>query len=341
MPDTLTDESRSALETLASAAPPPADAADIPTTAEIVAAMRAMVLALSPLQGEPLPMHGVTDLQIDGPAGALTLRLYRPAPGRLPVILYLHGGGFIAGSVQAYDTALRVLAHRTGWAVAAVDYRLAPEHPYPAAPEDCFAAFRHVTGHAADHDLDGARVVIAGDSAGGLLSVVVALMARDRGGPAPAGLLCLYPNADMREDRDYPSLRLHDGKAISVAAVTRLFRLYIPDAANRLQPYASPVLASLSGLPRALFITSGCDPLRDEGEALANRMRDAGSDATVVRLQGALHGVLSIVTAVPAAAAQMFAAMTGFLRGIQASDPVPPDRAASEVEAAILSSRDH
>jgi len=317
MPDTLTDESSAALDMLASSAPPQADVSGTSTTAEIVAAVRAMVSGLVSLQGKPLPMHDVTDLQVDGPAGALALRLYRPASGRLPVILYLHGGGFLAGSVQAYDPALRILAHRTGWAVAAVDYRLAPEHPYPAAPEDCFAALCHIAAQAVDLNLDRDRVVVAGDSAGGLLSVVVTLMARDRGVPAPAGLLCLYPNSDMREDRDYPSLRLHDGKAIHVAALTQLFRLYIPDAATRLEPYASPVLEpDLSGLPQALFITSGCDPLRDEGEALAARMQGAGGNATVLRLEGTLHGVLSIMTAVPAAASQMLAVITKFLRDV-------------------------
>jgi acetyl esterase len=309
----LTNESQEILKMLAAVAGELSSSTEA-NRDETIAAIRRSMLSALPLQGALQPMSSITDRYFDGPGSPILIRLYRPSPGRLPVVLYLHGGAFTAGSVDAYDGAMRVLANRTGWAVAAVNYRLAPEYPYPTAPEDCFAAFRHLVAQASSYDIDGDRVVVAGDSAGGLLAAAVALMARDRGGAAPGGFMCLYPNVDMREDRSYPSLREHDGKLIDVAAITRIFRAYIPDATTRLQAYASPVLAQdLSRLPPALIITCGCDPLCDEGEFFAARLSAAGVRTDTRRLMGTVHGVMAFLAVMPVAAADMLQAIETFL----------------------------
>ncbi len=252
---------------------------------------RDQLLQMIPLAGQPA---GATSTHhvFEGPDRPLDLRVYRDREGALPGLVYFHGGGFVAGSLDTHDPALRSLAAATGAAVIAVDYRRAPEYPFPAAPEDCFATLDHVATNHARFGIDPARLVVAGDSAGGLLATVVAAMARDRGGLSLAGQICLYPNTDLRLDRSYPSMPAFDGNIVDLAELSRCITLYLSgaDPAHR---YASPVLAAdLKGLPPALIVTCECDPLRDEGEAYADRLREAGVAVQHIRLPGMIHGAL-------------------------------------------------
>lgn len=289
---------------------------------ELLAAWRAIQSSLTCVQGAPLALHSVTDCRFEGAGSALTIRIYRPADGILPTLLYFHGGAFTGGSIAGYDTALRRLSHATGWIVAAAQYRLAPEHPYPAAPEDCHAALIRLANHGSSLGIDPTRIVAAGDSAGGLLAASVALMTRDRHGPQLAGIACLYPNFDLRADRFYPSMAAHDGKVFNLRHLHGLLDLYLPDGIDRSEPYASPGLApDLTGLPPALILTCECDPICDEGNYFAKRLRGAGVIVDDVRLNGMIHGVVPMMGLLPNGAALMMSSICSYLRGL-AGGPV-------------------
>jgi acetyl esterase len=309
---TPTSEAQSILDLMRAAAdadpePPPK------TASEILAAWRHRVASAIVLQGQPPDLAEVSDIPFGRAGEPIGLRLYRPAAGVLPVLLYLHGGGFVCGSIGSHDVPLRTLAQETGWAVAAVDYRLAPEHPYPAGLEDCYAALSHIAGAADALALDAARIVVGGDSAGGLLAAATSLMARDRGGPALAGMILLYPNTDLRDDSGYPSKTEHDGKIFSLVDFRRMMGLYLPGV-DRRHPYVSPVLADdLRGLPRSLTVVCECDPLHDEGMLWADRLRDAGTAAETVRLDGMVHGLLSFLPLAPVAGRRILESVRAFL----------------------------
>ena len=279
----------------------------------IAAAWRSGGNSIIPLQGPAAAGVEVSDSVFDHLGHAVRLKTYRPATGHLPAILYLHGGGFVAGSLESYDLPLRTFARETGWVIVSVDYRLAPEHPYPVGAEDCYAALRYLAAEAASLEIDPARIVVAGDSAGGLLAATTALRARDRNGPSLAGMICLYPNTDLSLDASYPSRTDHDGKIVNLSEFARLMMLYL-EGTDRRQPYVSPVMAAdLGRLPPGLVITCGSDPLRDEGLAFGRRLGEAGSPSETVHLEGALHGVLSMLPLMPGAGARMFLAIRTFL----------------------------
>ena len=253
--------------------------------------------------GEPEPVHEVANLTIPGPGGELPLRVYRPASARpLPALLYFFGGGWVLGTIDTADGVSRSLANSSGALVAVVGYRLAPEHPFPAAVEDCYAAVRWVAGHAEEIGADPARLVVGGDSAGGNLAAAVALRAR-AGGPALAGQLLVYPNTDqLADDR---SMRAADDPFLfnrrSVAWYRRHYLANPDDAAD---PLASPFRAeSLAGLPPALVITAEYDPLRDQGEAYAHRLADAGVQVELSRYPGMAHGFFTMAGTVDASRA--------------------------------------
>jgi len=253
--------------------------------------------------GEPEPVHEVANLTIPGPGGELPLRVYRPASARpLPALLYFFGGGWVLGTIDTADGVSRSLANSSGALVAVVGYRLAPEHPFPAAVEDCYAAVRWAAGHAEEIGADPARLVVGGDSAGGNLAAAVALRAR-AGGPALAGQLLVYPNTDqLADDR---SMRAADDPFLfnrrSVAWYRRHYLANPDDAAD---PLASPLRAeSLAGLPPALVITAEYDPLRDQGEAYAHRLADAGVQVELSRYPGMAHGFFTMAGTVDASRA--------------------------------------
>jgi acetyl esterase len=255
--------------------------------------------------GEPEPVHQVANLTIPGPGGELPLRLYRPAGQRpLPTLLYFFGGGWVLGTIDTADGVSRTLANSSGTLVAVVGYRLAPEHPFPAAIDDCYAAVRWVAGHAAEIGADPARLAVGGDSAGGNLAAAVVLLAR-AGGPALAGQLLVYPNTDQNADDE--SMRAADDPFLFNRHSVAWYRQhYLADPADVADPLASPLRAeSLAGLPPALVITAEYDPLRDQGEAYARRLADAGVHVELSRYPGMAHGFFTMAGSVDASRAAL------------------------------------
>ncbi len=249
------------------------------------------------LQPAPDEVAEVADLAIPGPGGPLPLRLYRGAgtpDGPLPCLVYLHGGGWVLGGLDSHDGVCRRLANLGACRVVAVDYRLAPEHPFPAAVEDSAAALAWVAGQAAGLGIDPARIAVGGDSAGGTLAAVLALMGRDGEAPAPVFQLLLYPAADLAMDT--PSYaRVTDGVPLTAAAMRYFVDHYAPDAAQRLDPRASPLRAvSLAGAAPAFVLTVGHDPLADEGQAYARRLEAEGVRVAALHLSDQLHGLVTM-----------------------------------------------
>ena len=270
------------------------------------------------LCGPGEPVAEVSDLDISGPGGDITLRVFRPQTERRPgVVAYLHGGGWTMGTIDSYDTPLRALANASGAIVAHVDYRLAPEHRFPAALDDSLTAIRWLVANATDLGGDPARVALAGDSAGGNLAAVAARRLR---GELPLRLQALiYPVIDA--GLNTPSYReFSEGHGLSAASMQRFWNLYL-DGADGGDPDASPLRASdLAGVAPAYVLTAEEDALRDEGEAYAAALRDAGVPTELVRWPGTIHGFFRWL-AVAAPAREAIDAVGAALR--QALDPVP------------------
>jgi acetyl esterase len=244
---------------------------------------------LSP--GEPEPVAHVENRTLPGPAGQIPVRIYRPVSGKaLPGLVYFHGGGFVLCNLDTHDGVCRSLANGAGCTVVSVDYRLAPEHPFPAGPEDCYAATRFAAERGGELGIDPTRIAIGGDSAGGNLTAVVAQMARDRRGPSLRYQLLVYPVTDARFDT--VSYRENaEGYFLTTNMMKWFWKKYLADAADADNAYASPLRAKdLAGLPPGLCITAEFDPLRDEGEAYAERLRKAGVDCETARYHGMFHG---------------------------------------------------
>lgn len=253
-------------------------------------ARRAMML-LSSLRGELAPVRSVADRSIPGPAGDIPVRVYTPAGSApLPLLVYFHGGGWVLGGIETHDGTCRELANGAGCVVVSVDYRLAPEHKFPAAPEDCYAATQWAAAHAAELGADARRLAVGGDSAGGNLAAVVSQMARDRGGPALVFQLLVYPVTVAGFDT--PSYRDNaEGYLLTTADMHWFWDHYLTGPADAANPYASPLRAArLDALPPALVITAEFDPLRDEGERYAHRLEEAGVSARLSRYDGVIHG---------------------------------------------------
>ncbi|MEU3456935.1 alpha/beta hydrolase [Micromonospora sp. NPDC006766] len=240
------------------------------------------------------PVHEVRDTHLPGPGGPLPVRIHRPAgDGPLPTLVYFFGGGWTLGSVDTADGICRRLANATPCQTVTVGYRLAPEHRFPAAVDDCHAALRWLAGHAEEFRIDPARLAVGGDSAGGNLAAAVTLLARADEGPRLAAQLLVYPNTDQRpgpgpaDDEDALLFNRH--------SVAWYRRHYLADPADAAHPLASPLLAEeLSGLPPALVITAEHDPLRDEGERYAARLREAGVPTEATRYDGMIHGFFAM-----------------------------------------------
>jgi acetyl esterase len=242
----------------------------------------------------PPQIGSVRNLVAETAAGTIPLRLYRPAgvsdATPLPAYLYFHGGGWVIGDLETHDVLCRQLTAASGASVISVDYRLAPEHKFPAAADDAWAATRWVVAHGGELGLDAGRLAVGGDSAGGNLAAVVALMARDAGGPAIRQQVLIYPVTDvMRETRSYADFA--EGYMLTRDSMRWFIAHYLRSKDDARDWRVSPLRApSLAGLPPALIVTAGFDPLRDEGEMYAGRLRDAGVMVDYVCYGGMVHG---------------------------------------------------
>jgi acetyl esterase len=244
----------------------------------------------------------VLELKMTGPHGETALRLYRPLrPGAnavhasgLPVLAYFHGGGWVIGDLDTHDVLCRELANGSGCAVVAVDYRMGPEHRFPIAVEDCLATTYWIRDHAAELRLDATRLAVGGDSAGGNLAAVVAILARDAGDLPIAFQLLIYPATDQR--RTAPSHTSNgEGYLLTRDTIAYFHDNYISDTRHDLDWRASPLLHEhLHGLPPALVLTAGYDPLRDEGLHYSHRLSQAGVRATHVCFERQIHGFITM-----------------------------------------------
>jgi acetyl esterase len=268
----------------------------------------------------PLPRDRVAkveDRRIPGPAADIPIRSYQPENAR-GVIVYFHGGGWVIGSLDSHDAPLRSLANAAGCSVVSVDYRLAPEHRHPAAAEDCYAATCWVADNAQSFGADSGALAIGGDSAGGNLAAVTALLARERRGPRIRHQLLVYPVTD----HDFERASYHDhaeGYFLGREDMRWFWNHYVPSQADRNLFTASPLRAQdLSGLPPAHVVSAEFDPLRDEGEAYAARLREAGVPVSLTRYDGMIHGFFSMAAIIPRGRDAMLEA-AGKLRAALAS----------------------
>lgn len=250
-------------------------------------------LETAPLPDDMPPMAAVENRSIPGVVGEIGLRIYRPTPAEDgPALVYFHGGGMVLGSNHSFEPLARMLADASEATVVSVDYRLAPENPPPAQFEDAYAATAWVADNAEHLQLDRSRLAVAGDSAGGSLAAAVALAARDRNGPAICAQVLMYPGLDR--DMAAPSITTQpDAPLLSLDDINYMHDLAdsgagVPHDAYRVPAYA----ADLSGLPPAIVLTAGCDPIRDWGERYAKRLREAGVQTTLTRYPGVYHGFL-------------------------------------------------
>jgi acetyl esterase len=239
----------------------------------------------------------VSDTKFDGPAGPVAARIYRPeTAGPVPTVVFFHGGGFVIGDIETHDNQCRLLCRETGSVVVSIDYRLAPEAPGPTAVDDCVAATRWVAETVGELGGDADRVAVAGDSAGGNLAAVTAQICRDDGGPALAAQLLIYPAVDLGQDPGevYPS-RLANADGYFLTADDMLwFSGHYVGGADPADPRLSPIHGRLDGLPPAVVATAEYDPLRDEGEAYARALEEAGVQVTCRRYAGLIHGFFDL-----------------------------------------------
>lgn len=246
--------------------------------------------------GHAEPVASVTDTVIHGPAGDQRIRVYRPAgDGHWPVLVYFFGGGWSLGTLDTCDGVCRMLTNATPCVTVAVSYRLAPEHKFPAAVEDCYSGAAWAVAHAAEIGGDPARVAVGGDSSGGNLAAAVTLLARQRGGPRFAHQLLVYPNTDYQAAT--PSLReADDAYFFNAEAVEWYWGMYLASSQDGASPLASPLREpDLSGLPPATVITAEHDPLRDEGERYAARLAEAGVPVELRRYDGMVHAFFTMI----------------------------------------------
>ncbi len=267
-------------------------------TLSVGEAREAMQRGREILQPDPPEMSEVRALSCLGPGGPIPLRLYRPksaAPGeKLPALVFYHGGGWVLGDLDTHDTLCRELSAKAGCAVIAVDYRLAPEHRFPAAVNDAFAATAWIANHAADLAIDADRLAVGGDSAGGNLAIVVAVLARDKGGPAISYQLLIYPATDASKTQ------VSHQENAAILPLTKpvmewFWAHYMGESDGTTDWRASPLNAgSLINLPPAYVITAGYDVLRDEGLDFADKLEAAGVLVTRKHYPGQIHGFITM-----------------------------------------------
>jgi acetyl esterase len=285
-----------------------------------VEAAREQAVRVARAMGKGRSVGAVEDRVIPAPHGEIPIRHYAPdAAGPHPVFVYFHGGGWVVGNLETVDVFCRMITHAAGCAVVSVNYRHAPEHKFPAAADDAYAATQWVAQHPGALGVDAARLAVGGTSAGGNLAAVVAQLARDRGRPPIALQLLIVPVIDYAFDT--ASYRENaEGYGLTTGAMRWFWRHYLRTEADGSDPRASPLRAqSLRGLPPAFVATAELDPLRDEGEAYAARLRGDGVPVTQRRYAGMIHGFLG-----PQADADIAAALRDALREAPATCGTPP-----------------
>jgi acetyl esterase len=255
---------------------------------------RAQYEARVSLMARPADIAGVCEQTINGPREPLRLRIYTPhGTGPFPLLVFFHGSGFVLCSLDTHDGMCRNLCAGAGCVVASVDYRLAPEHKFPAGPDDCLHATRWMAAHAVKLSADPTRIAVGGDSAGGNMAAVTALRMRDERGPALCGQLLLYPVTDYHTPGTPSYEENAEGYGLTRDTMKWFWHHYLHDPSEGMLPHASPLRApDLSGLPRALVITAEFDPLRDEGELYAKRLTTSGVATRLSRYDGVNHGFM-------------------------------------------------
>lgn len=259
------------------------------------AEVRAAIVARRQPVTDPEPVATVADRAVAGPGGDIPVRVYHPAvsSGTPALVVFAHGGGWVFCDLDSHDGLCRSMANGVGAVVIAVDFRLAPEYPWPAAAEDVYAVTEWAARNAVELGADPARLVVAGDSAGGNLAAVTAVMARDRGGPAIAAQLLLYPVIGADFDTESYQ-RYATGYYNTREAMMWYWDQYVPNAADRIHPYADPARAEPAGLPPALLVGAGFDPPRSEGEAYIAQLAAAGVPTVHRCYDGAIHGFMTM-----------------------------------------------
>ena len=255
------------------------------------------------LRAAPVKLEQIDDITIPGPDGNIPVRIYTPKGDfPLPILVYYHGGGWVIGDLDSHDGICRKLADKAKIIVVAVDYRLAPEHAFPAAFEDAYAAAVWTSQNAQSINGDASRLFVAGDSAGGNLAATVALASRDRGEPVIKGQVLIYPATNLAEFNTESHKSFANGFYLTNRYMKKFRGFYLPISTDRLNPYASPILAeSLENLPPAFVIIAQFDVLRDEGQAYAKRLQQAGVMASHYRFDGMIHGFLNMDRVLPQA----------------------------------------
>jgi acetyl esterase/lipase len=306
----LSAKSKEFLEMFAASGAPTLGTVSVPET-------RAAFDGIAAFGGPPVQIARIEDRKIPGPAGEIPIRIYMPeGKAPLPVIVFYHGGGWVIGTLDTHDPICRHLAKQASAVVVSVDYRLAPEHKFPAGPEDCYAATAWVAAHAAEIGADSSRLAVGGDSAGGNLAAVVSLMARDRGKPKIRLQILIYPVTDHAyETASYRENA--KGLLLEKDSMVWFWNHYLASASDGANSYASPLRAKdLNGLPPAIVVTAEFDPLRDEGEAYAKRLEAAGVAVKMKRYGGVIHG-FAIMTGVFDEAAQVVTDVATEIRSLR------------------------
>jgi acetyl esterase len=285
------------------------------TPAERRAAAHARAAEMEGALSRPRPpLHEERDVNVATDAGEVLVRIYRPRPGRLPALVFIHGGGWWMGSVAESDSTCRRRAEAADCVVLSVDYRLAPEHPFPAAVDDCWAASKWVFEHADELDIDVRRIAIGGGSAGGNLAAATTLLARDDPKVAFVAQVLEIPATDLTLTASQESAEeFAEGYGLTKADLYECAEFYLGDHDPK-DPLASPLLADLHSLPPALVMTSECDPVRDDGEAYAAKLAEASVPVTLHRWDGQVHGSTEIDVLVPDVAAAYLDEVAEFLR---------------------------
>jgi acetyl esterase len=264
--------------------------------------LRQQLRVMVSLMDEPAPsLPRIEDIRIPGPAGEIPARLYSTTVEKRPqpTVAYFHGGGWVQGDLETHHGLCARLARHAGALVVAVDYRLAPEHKFPAAVDDCLAAYRWLRTKGRDLGADTTKVAVAGDSAGGNLSAVVSQLAASSGVPVPTCQVLIYPAVDFSLDTE-SHRELADGHVIPRDRILWYMEQYLKGEADKADLRASPLRApSLKGQPPAMIVTAGFDPLRDEGRAYGDRLREAGVDVVHREYTGQIHAFVSLTKAIP------------------------------------------